>query len=162
MSSDEIREEVRSVELEPMRFASVYGFGEQPENMAWDKLERWAGPKGYLDDLAQHRIFGFNNPNPSPGSPNYGYEFWIAVGEDVEPEDEVRIAGFGGGSYAVLRVEVVDDAYAAIPEGWKQVHRWCEEQGYRFGSHQWLEEHLSAPGAKGGIFTLDLHMPIIT
>jgi AraC family transcriptional regulator len=160
VSKDEMRDEARVVNLEPMRFASVYGFGEQPEHLAWSKLEAWAGPKGYLDDLAQHRVFGFNNPNPSPGSPNYGYEFWIAVGPEVEPDGEVRIVGFGGGAYAVLRVEVADDAYEAIPEGWKRLHGWCEEQGLGFGNHQWLEEHLSAPGAPGG-FTLDLYMPIL-
>jgi hypothetical protein len=38
--------EIRIVELEPMRVASVYGFGESPELQAWEKLIAWAGPKG--------------------------------------------------------------------------------------------------------------------
>ena len=146
------------MKLEPMRVASVHGFGEQPEHLAWEKLEEWARPKGYLNDLEQHRIFGFNNPNPSPGSPNYGYEFWIEVGSEVEAEDDVRIAEFGGGAYAVSRVEVIGDAYEVIPEGWKRLHRWCEEQGVRFGNHQWLEGHINHDD-KG--FILDLYMPIL-
>ena len=160
MSSEETREQVRIVKLEPMRVASVHGFGEQPEQLAWNKLEAWAGPKGYLDDPARHRIFGFNNPNPSAGSPNYGYEFWIQVGPDVDPDGEARIVDFAGGAYAVSRIEVIGDAYDVIPEGWKRLHRWCEEQGMRFGNHQWLEEHIGAPGAASGL-TLDLYLPVI-
>ena len=82
--------EVRIEKLEPMQVASAYGFGEQPELEAWEKILAWAKEKGYAD-LSQHRFFGFNNPNPSPGSPNYGYEFWIVVGPDVEPEGEIKI-----------------------------------------------------------------------
>ena len=142
-----------------MRVASVHAFGQEPELLAWRELEAWAGPRGYLDDSSNHRIFGFNNPNPSEGSPNYGYDFWIELGKDEEESGEARIVDFGGGDYAVSRVEVVKDAYDAIPNGWKRLHRWCEDEGLRFGTHQWLEEHLSAPDGKGG-FTVDLYMPI--
>ena len=72
--------DVRIVKLEPVRVASFHGFGESPEDEAWNKLVAWAKPKGLLHDPQHHRIYGFNNPNPSPGSPNYGYEFWMAVG----------------------------------------------------------------------------------
>jgi len=71
---------VRIVNLEPMRVASFHGFGPSPEHLAIQKLADWAAPRGYLVDRKQHRIFGFNNPNPSHGSPNYGYELWLVVG----------------------------------------------------------------------------------
>ena len=151
------QEEARIVRLEPMRMAGVYGFGAQPESIASSKLEAWAGPKGYLADPAHHRIFGFNNPSPSAGSPNYGYEFWITVGPEAHEEEGVSVQTFAGGLYAVARVRVEGDAYEVIPQGWKRLHRWCEETGCRFGHHQWLEEHLSGPGEP---LTLDLYMPI--
>ena len=66
--------DVRIVKLEPMTVASAYGFGKEPEGIASRKLVAWAKPKGLFDDPAQHPTFGFNNPDPSPGSPNYGYE----------------------------------------------------------------------------------------
>lgn len=160
MSNETIREDVRIVELEPLRVASVHGFGPEPEMQAWAKLQAWAAPRGYLEDPAHHRIFGFNNPNPSAGSPNYGYEFWIEVGPDVEPEGDVRIVDFRGGAYAVSRVEARGDAYESIPQGWQRLHRWCEEQGLRFGHHQWLEQHIGGPVEEVD-FTLDLHMPIL-
>ena len=51
---------VRIVRLEPMRVASFHGFGSSPEHLAIQKLADWAGPRGYLEDRKQHRIFGFN------------------------------------------------------------------------------------------------------
>ena len=96
---------VRIVKLEPLHVASFHGFGPSPEHLAAQKLAAWAGPRGYLADLAQHRIFGFNNPNPSPGSPNYGYEFWMVVGAEVEAAGDMRILDFPGGLYAVTRCQ---------------------------------------------------------
>ena len=50
------------VRLDPMRVANAYGFGVDPEALAWEKLVEWASPRGFLDDMATHPIFGFNNP----------------------------------------------------------------------------------------------------
>ncbi len=151
--------EVRIVRLEPMRVASVWGFGESPEGQAWQKLEAWAKPKGLLDDPEQHRIFGFNNPNPSAGSPNYGYELWIEVGPDVVPEGDTRILGFNGGLYAVTRCEVPKGQYHVIGETWKELVTWREDSQYKCGTHQWLEKSVptDAPGIE---FILDLYLPI--
>lgn len=151
--------EVRVVHLEPMRVASVHAFSASPEYDALEKLMAWAKPKGLLDDPERHRVFGFNNPDPSPGSPNYGYEFWIVVGPDVEPEGEVTVKEFPGGLYAVTRCEVQEgeDPGQVIPETWRRLVAWCEDSKYRVAHHQWLEEHtLQHPG----VLLLDLHCPI--
>ena len=92
--------EVRIVKLEPMRVASFHAYSASPEGDAMGKLLAWAKPKGLLDPPGAHRIFGFNNPDPHPGSPNYGYEFWLAVGPDVKPEGELNLKDFPGGLYA--------------------------------------------------------------
>ena len=70
-------ETVQIVTLEPMRVASAWAFGPNPEEMAWQKLVAWAESHDLLS--TGHRVFGFNNPNPSVGSPNYGYEYWLTV-----------------------------------------------------------------------------------
>lgn len=152
--------DVRIVKLEPMRVASAHAFGPGPEGEAMEKLVAWAKPKGLLDDRKGHRIFGFNNPDPSPGSPNYGYEFWIVIGPDVEPEDEIKVKEFPGGLYAVTRCEVLGDAYDIIPATWKQLVTWLENSKYRGSTHQWLEEQLSPIGGTED-FVLDLYMPIV-
>ena len=150
---------VRIIKLEPMQVASVHGFGKEPETEAWQKLIAWAKPHGLLNAPEKHRIFGFNNPSPSPGSPNYGYEFWIEVGPEATPDGAVVMKTFPGGLYAVTRCEVRNDPGDIIPAAWKQLVLWREQSQYRSARHQWLEEHLSEPDAPEG-FVLDLYLPI--
>jgi DNA gyrase inhibitor GyrI len=147
--------EVRIVKLEPMMVASAYGFGAGPEGEAWSKILAFAEPRGYLE--GPHRFFGFNNPSPSPGSPNYGYEQWITVGPEVEPAGDIRIEHFGGGLYAVARFRDV----SRIGEVWQRLALWREESPYRKGTHQWLEELLVDPGLPVEEYEFDLYLPIV-
>lgn len=148
---------VRIVRLEPVRVASFHGFGPSPEHLAIQKLADWAAPRGYLQDRKQHRIFGFNNPNPSHGSPNYGYELWLVVGPEVEPEAEVPIREFAGGLYAVARCKSVENITAT----WQQLVGWLANSRYGHADHQWLEEHLNdAFPAPDEELILDLYAPI--
>lgn len=153
--------EIRLVTLEPMRVASLYGFGEQPENQAWEKLFAYAKPRGFLDDPISHRIFGFNNPNPSAGSPNYGYEQWIQVDKAEQPEGEARILDFAGGLYAVTRCRVTNGNFDLISQTWQKLAAWCEDSHYKFGQHQWLEEAIDYQRLSEGELTLDLYLPIV-
>ena len=148
--------EVRIVTLEPMRVASAYGFGEQPEEQAWSKLLTWAKSQGY-EDLSQHRFFGFNNPNPSPGSPNYGYEQWMTVGPEAEGDDEIEIKEFQGGFYAVTRSEGLQN----ISENWQRLVIWREDTKYREAHHQWLEECFTPLAERLEDFVFDLCAPIV-
>jgi DNA gyrase inhibitor GyrI len=148
---------VRIVELPPLRVASFHGFGPHPEQLAAQKLAAWAAQRGYLADPAQHRIFGFNNPNPSAGSPNYGYEFWIVVGPEVETTAEAPVLEFGGGLYAVTRCQGVEN----IGPTWGRLVQWLTGSRYGHAEHQWLEENLN-PGfvAADEDMLLDLYAPI--
>jgi DNA gyrase inhibitor GyrI len=151
---------VRILKLDYMRVASFYGFGREPETIAWEKLTAFAKPKDYLDDPENHRIFGFNNPDPSAGSPNYGYEVCIEVGPEVEPEGEMRVKSFDGGWYAVTRCEVRGGNYQVIGDLWKKLVAWREDSPYDCGYHQWLEMNIPEPGLEEGEFTMDLYLPI--
>jgi DNA gyrase inhibitor GyrI len=152
---------VRLVRLEKLRVASLHGFGTEPELQAWEKLVSFAGTR----DLRRPRIFGFNNPDPTPGSPNYGYELWITIGPEVSAEGDVEIKEFPGGLYAVARCEATGEPYEVIPATWQQLVAWREQSAYQFGSQPWLEEHLPAEGkglvqTAGGAFVLDLYLPL--
>ena len=151
--------EVRIVNLPPMRVACVNGFGEGPEEMAFDKMKAWAQAHHLLEK--PHRLFGYNNPDPSPGSPNYGYDVWLTVDDSVQSDGEARILDFPGGLYAVTRIEVKEPG-EEIPGAWQKLVKWMEASKYRHGRHQWLEEHIGPLGKMGGDqpFTLDLHLPI--
>ena len=129
--------EVRIVSLEPMRVASANGFGEQPETQTWSKILAWASAQGF-EDLSKHRFFGFNNPNPSPGSPNYGYEQWITVPPGSQGNEEIEIKEFSGGLYAVTRSEGLQH----ISENWMKLALWREESNYQEAHHQWFEDYV--------------------
>ncbi len=150
--------DVRIVRLEPLRVASSYGFGAGPEGIAWDKMIAFVKTKGLGTDNLEHRYLGFNNPSPSPGSPNYGYEQWITVGPEVDAEGEIKIKNFGGGLYAVTHCKL-----SHITEVWMQLIDWREKSRYRSANHQWLEECLTPPidrPIEPEQMEFDLYLPI--
>ena len=88
---------MRIVHLAPMRVASLRVISITPELEAWAKMRAWADAKGLLGDLKNHPVFGFNNPPPEPGKREYGYEFWIRVGADIQSDDVVQVKQVKGG-----------------------------------------------------------------
>jgi AraC family transcriptional regulator len=142
-----------------MRVACVNGFGKEPESQAFERMLAWAKTHDLLGK--PHRLFGYNNPDPSPGSPNYGYDVWMTVDASVQADGEARIVDFSGGLYAVMRLDV-NSPGDQIPAAWQEMVRWMQKSRYRHGSHQWLEEHIGPLEEMGGeqAFILDLHLPI--
>ena len=112
--------DVRIVNLPKMRMLSAYGFGKEPEGIAWEKLRHIMLEHNMLKDGKFPTTYGFNNPNPCHGSPNYGYEIWLPVGEEIEPEGDLRIVDFCGGLYAVARFKDLNN----IGDVWGQLVRW--------------------------------------
>ncbi len=154
--------DVRIVRLEPSRVVAAYAFGSSPEMHAWESLLAWAKAKGLLNAPTLPRFFGFNNPVPDPGSPNYGYEQWMTVAPDVTADvtanGEVQAKEFSGGLYAVTRCRLSE-----IRETWKRLTEWNEEGPYRLAHHQWLEECLTPPVPVLGTerdLVYDLYLPI--
>ncbi len=147
--------EIRIEQLPPLHVASFHGAGKSPEGVALDKLAAWAEPQGLLDDLS-YRLFGFNNPNPSPDKPEYGYDVWITIDPADKLSGEAEMRFFEGGLYAVTRVRGVEN----IGKGWRRLHAWHKESGYAHGKQQWLEEHLSPLGGAPDELQLDLYFAL--
>jgi len=141
--------------LPPMVVAGCRSFGRTPERDAWNTLLNWADRRGMLKDSRPYRIFGFDNPPPSPGAPEHGYEFWITVEEGTRADDPVRIVRFEGGHYAVTGTTIPE-----IQTAWKRFMTWLEISKYRRGSHRCLEEHLSPMGTPEEKMQIDLYLPI--
>lgn len=130
--------------LEPARVAVAWSFGERPEEAAWGLLKAWAEPRGLLAP-GGGRIFGFNNPSPAAGSPNYGYEYQLELAADVAPAGAIKLGERPGGRYAVLAFDgPIGDPYVDIPAAWKRLDALVAAAGHRQGTHQWLEEHSPA------------------
>jgi DNA gyrase inhibitor GyrI len=147
-----------------MRVASSYGFGAGPEGIAWQGLLAWMKEGGI--PVVGSRFFGFNNPSPSAGNPNYGYEQWLVLDHEREyqqPGDKVSIKDFRGGRYAVLRHQ---GNPAKLPAAWSSLLLWAESSPHRRASHQWLEEFIN-PGLLDGPgepdwdeARIDIYLPI--
>lgn len=152
--------DVRIVDLPPLRVASFTAYSSSPEREAWHKMVSWAQAQGVLRYPQGQRIFGFNNPGPTPGNPNYGYEFWLTVGPEVSGDGQVEIKDFPGGRYAVTRC----DDLGVIGERWQQLVQWQQAHGYSAAHHQWLEEHVEpaeiGPEVDESSLVLDLYLPI--
>ena len=63
---------VQIVHLEPMRVASVHGFGPSPEGVAWERLFAWAKPRGLLESPVNTASLGSTTPTPRPAARTMG------------------------------------------------------------------------------------------
>jgi DNA gyrase inhibitor GyrI len=149
---------IHVVRLPALRVACVNGYGEGPEGIAFDKMRAYVKAKGFDQDGHAHRFFGFNNPNPSAGSPLYGYDVWVTVDENIQSEGEVKVFNFPGGLYAVLRTRPITGE--EIFPAWQELSAWREQSPYHSASHQWLEEHVGDINLSFPHLFLDLYMPI--
>jgi DNA gyrase inhibitor GyrI len=149
--------EVRIERLEPMRVASVRVVSDTPERDAWHKLHEWAEPLGLLKDNEKNPVFGFNNPGPAPDRKQYGYEFWIRIDHDVEPEGDVQTIEFPGGLYAVTKCSLLGDPN--ILETWKMLWEWVLVSKFEYRRTHELEKHLN-PLSPEEELILDLYLPI--
>ena len=152
---------VRIVTLPPMRVICFNGFGSSPEGQAFDKVRAWLTAKDMWEDGRERRFFGYNNPDPAPGSPNYGYDVWVTVDEMITAEEDARIIDYPGGLYAVTRVDAGPNG-EGIFETWQALTAWVEHSKYtpEFCSRQCLEESPNPFHSPPTGFTLYLYEPI--
>jgi effector-binding domain-containing protein len=150
--------DVRIVDLEPMRVASALGYGRNPEDQAAGEITRFAHAIGLVPGGPGYRAFGFNNPNPSPGSPNYGYECWIVVGPGVKAEPPIEIKRVPAGKYAVTRCVGLQH----IGQRWRALSVWVEDSPYRLppAGGRCLEEFLNPAEQDRSKWVIDLYIEI--
>jgi len=143
--------------LPPLRVISAYGFGPEPEGLAGAKMETFLSKQGLLAEYGRKiEHYGFNNPSPSSGSPNYGYEIWAAVPPEIQPADDLREVLFEGGLYAVTRFENLEN----IGRVWEELVKWRENSPYQHANHQWLEHLLNPLERDPSKFVFELYLPV--
>ena len=149
--------EVRFVDLPAMTVASALGFGKEPEYKAAQMMSAFTAPRGIEAGSEDHPSFGFNNPNPSPGSENYGYELWVRVDPGTEAAEPIVIKEIPAASYAVTRFTGLSN----IGRVWKEFSAWYEDKYANVPACEiqcWLEslQNPSEPDQEKWIFDLYL------
>lgn len=147
-------QDVRIIRLAPMRVVAATGYGEEPELIAWQKIKDYIAVNGL--DINKQRFFGFNNPSPSPGSPNYGYEQWMVVDDEAEADGDLEIKRFAGGLYAVLAC----NSLHTIGADWKRLVVWVEDSPYQIGNRECLEECFTPEAVEPDDFRFDLYLSL--
>lgn len=138
--------EFRLERLETMRAAYTHAFSDTPEEDAGRRITEWAKSEGLMKKSVGARLFG-RNTYPTDKPEPHGYEFYLTVDHDIEPEGDIEASEIPGGLYAVLRFK---NLYK-IGEAWEKLWKWIEESdyehaGWKKGEHGWVdgfEEHLN-------------------
>lgn len=112
--------DIRIIKLPKMTIASYGAISETPENDCWKVVNKLVEDYS-LQDCPGFRHFGFNNPDPTPGKAEYGYEMWVVVPENLPiPEPFVK-KEFAGGLYGALPTYMT-----VIGERWGQLFDWVQ------------------------------------
>jgi len=150
--------DVQIVDLPAMRVASALGFGPHPEDQAWKIMLEFAADAGIDLTTEGVRTFGFNNPNPSPGSENYGYEIWLPIGPEIEARAPLEIKEVPAGRYAVARFTGLSN----IGRTWQELVAWFEDGPYTAPPtyQQCLEALLNPLEPDPEEYRFELYLPI--
>jgi effector-binding domain-containing protein len=147
-------------DLDEMVVVSGTGFGVEPEPLAWDLIFEFAARQGFDVESGDHRFFGFNNPNPSPGIPEYGYEQWMTIPANLEVDLDgpVTRKTIPAGTFAVTRFKGLQQ----ITETWREFLQWFEESGLSRGDNweQCYEEMLNPGEASPDEWEFELYLPV--
>lgn len=164
-------------ELPQMKVACFSFFGEEPENHAFAEIKRWAETHGLsFHESSDHRIFGYNNPDPMSLEEMYGYEVCVTVSKEIydsledapaygrkETFDKVRRRILPGGQYATVLIKHLSDSAdigCEIMAGWKRIREWLDESRYVWDNRPYLEEHLGFDENDDHTGGVELYLPV--
>ena len=145
--------DIRVVQLEPLRLATLVGTGLTPELNGWQMLLRWAQEHGCLDAKPAPRFFGYDVWRAKDA---HDYRVLMTVSENCCRDSQIDVITLPGGIYAVHRVH----GTRSIPGAWQQLDDWLNDSSYQLGQHQWLEEHIRFIDLPEQDFLLDLYLPL--
>lgn len=143
--------EVRIDRLETLRAANTHVISGSPEEDAWNKMRVWAMPRGLFKKGSGTRVFG-RNTYPTNEPEPHGYEFFLTVDPDLEPENDIDVKEIPGGLYAVLRFKNLN----IIGDAWNRLFTWIEESeyehvGWRKSEHGWVDGYEENLDPFGGL-----------
>lgn len=137
---------VRIVLLPACTVASYHFKGENPEETVGAQMDKFVRESRLYELKPDARLFGFNHPNPSANSPQYGYEDWVTIPEDMEVPAPLIKKYFAGGLYAAHTIKFGDFHEWSLLSKWvsdneKYTSNYSEQGEEIMGGC--LEEHLN-------------------
>ena len=158
--------DVRIIYLPPMTVASSRFIGENPEETAQERIDRFVLESGLIKVKPDLRVLGFDNPSPGENEKHYGYEFWVTIPEEMNVQEPLEKKTFSGGLYAAHCINMGNF------NEWKDFYEWIKNNSeYEIderepsGMSGCLEEHLNAfsyysDECRNQFTQIDLLMPI--
>ncbi len=146
---------VRLVTIPRLEAVLSHADGAHPETAAHTPLLAWARPHGLLDDPGVVMLLGRNNPCPTPGRPDYGYDSMLAAAGPLPAAPGLEPATIPPGTWAVVRCSL-----ANITERWGFLYAWVRASGREPCGHG-LEELLTeVDESRPHATVLDLWLPL--
>ena len=89
----------------------VFNTAHHRKKIANEKIKTFAKDNGILK--TKPNFYGFNNPDPyrSPKKPEYGYECWVTVGDNINGNKEIKIKETEPGDYIAMYGVNMDEAW---------------------------------------------------
>lgn len=165
LKTTENKMDIRIVYLPPATVASSHYFGKNPEDPSGEKLAEFIRKSNLPEIKPDFRVYGFNNPSPTNGKEEYGYEFLVTIPDEFEVTAPLEKKHFAGGLYAAHCIKMGDfqewqPFFELISKSAEYDIDWREPNGMG-GS---LEEELNAYSVYTGKIKeaeqLDLLIPI--
>ncbi|MDE7248724.1 MAG: effector binding domain-containing protein [Lachnospiraceae bacterium] len=129
---------VRIVLLPPCTVASYQFAGEDPEETVGEVMDMFIRSSRLYEIKPDARLFGFNNPEPQPGSDYHGYEDWVTIPDNMEVSAPLMKKHFAGGLYAAYTINF-PDFYE-----WNFLKEWVKNsEKYQEDYRDYMEEHLN-------------------
>lgn len=156
------RSESMNVEIKQMpafHVAYVRTFGPYGEGVkeAWDRLGRWAGPRGYLGPESVMLGVAHDDPHVTPPA-KCRYDACVPVPADVKPEREIGIADVPATTAAVMRF---DGPREALPQAYDDLYgRWLPKSGYQPADAPVYELYRGNPEVSPGRLVFDICLPV--
>lgn len=159
------KKELRTLYLPPFTVAASHFVGDNPEENAFQALDRFIRDTQLYKAKPELRIFGFNNPSPQPGKP-YGYEMWVTIPRDWDVPQPLVKKEFAGGLYAAYCIQMGDfQEWQTLAAQIEASGEYCSDPRQPLGMGGCLEEHLNvyyhyASGEAAPFSQIDLLSPI--
>lgn len=124
----------------------------------YEKLFRWAGPKGILSSPQMKTITVYHDDPKVTKISQVRQSAGITVDRDIAVDDEVSKMIVPGGKYAVGRFEISETEFGTA---WDSMCVWVVEEGYKDRDGLYYElyynDHMHHPERK---FILDICIPV--